>query len=192
MVMALDPVRSPPAMAMLANVELSDQAMKLPARTGTARAYLDELMLQGCLMDAVNVMARLLPRQYALAWAAECVRQDILAQQPPDRDEWTRFSAVDRYMRAPSEDARALCQDLAERARYRTPVAWLAAAVGWTGGSIVPPPSPPSPPPETLTTIAVSACIILLAARIPEQLNERLLNYIQRALAMFSTPTGAA
>jgi hypothetical protein len=193
MVMALDPVRSPPAMALLANVDLSERAQKLSARTGTARAYFDELLLQGCLTDAVAVMCRLLPRQYCLAWAADCVREDISSQQPPDRDEWTRFAAVDRFLRAPADDARAMCAELAERAGYKTPVAWLAAGAGWTGGSLAPPGTPqPIPPPDNLTGIACSACVILLAARVPEQMDERLLKYMQRALAMFATPSGGA
>jgi len=190
MVLSLDPQRSPPAMVLAAQLELSAEAQAVPSRSGTARAYLDELILQGLLQDAVALMCRLLPRQYCLAWAADCVRTDLAAMPSPDRDEWARFAACDRYLRAPSEEARAVCADLAERANFKTAAAWLAAGVGWTGGSLAPPHVDVVAPPETLTATACGACVTLLAARVPAQMPDRLREYLARAITMFGAPIG--
>jgi hypothetical protein len=174
------------ASTMLAPLEqLGDEAKRRIDPLVSVRAYLDSLRQDGLLNDAVDVVSYVLPKQYAIAWGCDCWRA---AQEGGDADpvEKSAAAAAQRWLQDPSEENRRAALMLADRLGYRTAGAWLAAAAGWTGGSMMPSGEYEVPPPPGLSGNAVSAALKLLAAGDPDAFNERLGGFIERAIATFA------
>jgi hypothetical protein len=179
-------IESGVASTMLTPLErLGDEAKRRIDPLLSVRAYLDSLRRDGLLSDAVDVVSYILPKQYAIAWGCECWRA-VHESQDPDPVEKSAAAAAQRWLQDPSEDNRRAALALADRLGYRTAGAWLAAAAGWTGGSMMPSAEYEVPPPPGLSGNAVSAAIKLLAALSPEAFNERLAQFVDRALAAFA------
>jgi hypothetical protein len=174
------------ASTMLAPLEqLGDEAKRRIDPLVSVRAYLDSLRQDGLLNDAVDVVSYVLPKQYAIAWGCDCWRA---AHEGGELDpgEKSAAAAAQRWLQDPSEENRRAALMLADRLGYRTAGAWLAAAAGWTGGSMMPSGEYEVPPPPGLAGNAVSAALKLLAAGDPDAFNERLGGFIQRAIATFA------
>lgn len=174
------------ASTMLAPLEqLGDEAKRRIGPLVSVRAYLDSLRQDGLLNDAVDVVSYVLPKQYAIAWGCDCWRA---AQEGGEVDpvEKSAAAAAQRWLQDPSEENRRAALMLADRLGYKTPGAWLAAAAGWTGGSMMPSGEYEVPPPPGLSGNAVSAALKLLAAGDPDAFNERLDGFIERAIATFA------
>jgi hypothetical protein len=185
MVNALDP-QSNVASTMLAPLErLGDEAKRRIDPLLSLRAYLDSLRRDGLHGDAVDVVSYVLPKQYAIAWGCDCWRAAHVGgdADPIDR---SAASAAQRWLQEPTEENRRSALELADRLGYRTPGAWLAAAAGWTGGSMMPSGEYEVPPPPGLSGNAVAAAIKLVAAADPEHFDERLAGFVDRALATFA------
>jgi hypothetical protein len=74
--------------------------------------------------------------------------------------------------------------EAAEAADYAHAEAFLAAAVGWSSGSLAPEGEAEVRPPDHLTAVAVAACLVMAAAAEPELMNQRGSEFVERALAM--------
>lgn len=164
---------------------LSDEARGRLDQSLNVRTYLDRLLGEALAADGVSIIARMLPRKYAIAWACDCF-EAAAAGQELDPIERSGLSAAKRWLTDPTEDHRRAAMDLAERLGYATPGAWLAAAAGWAEGSLAPPDVNAVPPPETLAGDAVAAALKLLAAADTEHFAARLEQYARRALEMFA------
>jgi len=188
MLSALEP-DSKYSCTMLASLEaLSDEARERLDQTLNVRAYLDHLLGAELAADGVVVVARLLPRKYAIAWACECF-DAATAGTELDPVERSGVAAAKRWLSDPTEEHRRAAMDLADRLGYATPGAWLAAAAGWAEGSLAPPDVSAVAPPETLAGDAVAASLKLLAAADAEHYAARLDGYVRKALDTFA-PTG--
>ena len=185
MLKALD-LESDVASTMLAPLDrLGDEAKRRIDPLVSLRAYLDSLRRDGLLGDAVDVVSYVLPKQYAIAWGCECWRVAHERAEPDPVDK-SAAAAAQRWLQDPSEENRRAALMLADRLGYRTAGAWLAAAAGWTGGTMMPGGEYEVPPPPGLSGNAVSAALKLLAATEPDAFNERLAQFVDRALAAFA------
>jgi len=174
------------ASTMLAPLEqLGDEAKRRIDPLVSVRAYLDSLRQDGLLNDAVDVVSYVLPKQYAIAWGCDCWRAAYEGGEA-DPGEKSAAAAAQRWLQDPSEENRRAALMLADRLGYKTAGAWLAAAAGWTGGSMMPSGEYEVPPPPGLSGNAVSAALKLLAAGDPDAFNERLGGFIERAIATFA------
>ena len=185
MVKALE-TQSQVASTMLASLEqLGAEARRRIDPMVSVRSYLDSLRRDGLLGDAIDVVSYVLPKQYAIAWGCECWR---LAHEglEPDPGDKGAAAAAQRWLKDPSEENRRAALTLADRLGYRTPGAWLAAAAGWSGGSMMPSGEYEVPPPPGLSGNAVAAALKLLAALDPEQFNARLARFVDHAIATFA------
>jgi len=190
MIKALD-AQSQVSSTMLASLrQLGDEAKRRIDPALSVRAYLDSLRRDGLLGDAVDVLTHLLPKQYAIAWGCECWRG---AHEGAEADpvEKSAAAAAQRWLQDPSEENRRGALELADRLGYQGAGAWLAAAAGWTGGSMLPSGEYEVPPAPGLPGNAVAAAVKLLAAADPEHFDERLAQFVDRALATFA-PAGEA
>ncbi|MCD9033574.1 hypothetical protein LDO32_17820 [Luteimonas sp. Y-2-2-4F] len=151
----------------------------LPART-TPQAAVRALLDHGRAQEAVQLLARLLPKRYVVAWLCQCARDE-----PLDADDRAGALAAERWVRDPGEASRRAAYEFAAAAGYRAPGAWLAAAAGWSGGSLAPAAQDtPVPPPPDLTARAATAAVNLLAALEPARFEARRAAFVERALAL--------
>ncbi|MFC3550063.1 DUF6931 family protein [Lysobacter cavernae] len=143
---------------------------------GAVRALLDSDQPQ----DALKLLARLLPKPYAVAWLCQCARGEVLS--PEDR---AGAALAEKWLREPNEANRRAAFAFAHAGGYASFGAWLAAAVAWSGGSLAPASQDtPVPPAEHLTARAAVAAINLLAAQQPEHFQARRHAYAMRALEL--------
>jgi hypothetical protein len=191
MLAALEP-DSKHSCTMLAALEgLSAEARAKLDATINVRAYLEGLLNDGLPADGVAVVARLLPRKYAIAWGCECF-ESATAGREIDPIERSGLAAAKRWLADPTEEHRRAAMDLADRLGYGTPGAWLAAAAGWAEGSLAPPDVAAVAPPETLAGDAVAAALKLLAAADIDAFSMHLATYVRRALDTFAPAPGGA
>lgn len=141
------------------------------------------LLDYGLTADALSLLARLLPRPYAVAWVCQCGSRQTLGEH--DR---AGLALAETWVRDPGEAHREAAATFANVHRYRTIGAWAAAAAGWTGGNLNPRHEQPTPPPQHLTAIAAMAAVNYMAALIPAQLDARRADFVQDALGLLGVP----
>ena len=179
---ALDADSELPCTTVLSIRRLSDDARDRLRPELNVRRYLDALLADGMRADAIDVLSHALPKRYAIAWALECLQSaDPATVSPIDR---TALAAVQRWLQDPSEANRRAAMDLAERLHYDSAGAWLAAAAGWSGGSLAPADLTAVEPGPALSGEAVAAALKLAAVSrgdFPGTLQQ----FIAHALATF-------
>jgi hypothetical protein len=144
------------------------------------QAAVQALLAAGHTQDALKLLARLLPKRYAVAWLCQCARDEAL-----EAEDRAGASLAEQWVRDPSEPNRRAAFDFATAGGYRSLGAWLAAAAGWSGGSLAPASqATPVPPAEHLTARAAVAAINLLAARVSEAFEARRLAFIGHAVGL--------
>jgi hypothetical protein len=130
--------------------------------------------------DALKLLARLLPKRYAVAWACQCAR-DL----PLPLEDKAGAALAEQWVRDPDEPQRRAAFEFANAGGYRTIGTWLAAAAGWSGGSLAPASQEtPVPPAEHLTACAVVAAINLMAGLEPGRFEQRRTEFMARAMSL--------
>jgi len=120
--------------------------------------------------DAVQFLARALPKREAVWWACLCSRET-----PAGEGEAACAAAIEAaesWVRRPSEEHRRKAQQASEPAGAH-PARWAATGAFWSGGSIAPPDAPEVKPPEDLTARAVAGAVMMAAAAEPKQIDLR-------------------
>ena len=189
MLKALDPASDVSSVVLSSLERLGDDARRKLDPAINVRGFLDRLRSEGLLSDAVDVLTHVLPKQYAIAWGCECWQAAHEGREvdPVDR---TACSAAQRWLKEPTEDHRRAALELADRLGYKSSGAWLAAAAGWTSGSMLPVGRPEVPTPATLPGVAVAASVKLAAASDPPTFDQRLGEFVDRALTAFAPAIG--
>lgn len=141
------------------------------------------LLDDGLTADALSLLARLLPRRYAVAWVCQCGSRQTL-----DDHDRAGLALAEAWVRDPRETHRASAAKFASDHRYRSIGAWSAAAAGWTGGNLNPRYEQPTPPPEHLTALAAMAAVNYMAALVPVQLDARRTAFVRDALGLLGVP----
>jgi hypothetical protein len=144
------------------------------------REAVQALLEGGETQDALKLLARLLPKRYAVAWACQCARDVVLPLE--DR---AGAALAEQWVREPEEPNRRAAFEFAHAGGYRSVGAWLAACAGWSGGSLAPATQEtPVPPAEHLTACAVVAAINLMAGLDPERFEQRRAGFMARAMSL--------
>ena len=144
------------------------------------REAVQALLEGGETQDALKLLARLLPKRYAVAWACQCARDVALPLE--DR---AGAALAEQWVREPEEPNRRAAFEFANAGGYRSIGAWLAACAGWSGGSLAPATQQtPVPPAEHLTACAVVAAINLRAGLDPERFEQRRAGFMARAMSL--------
>lgn len=168
-------------------MEVSAPAQALLAATDEPRDAIQQLLDGGHDEDALKLLARLLPKRYAVAWLCQCAREE-----PLNLEDRAGASLAEAWVRDPAEGNRRAALEFANAGRYRSLGAWLAAAAGWSGGSLAPASQEtPVPPAEHLTARAVAAAATLMAALERDSFSERRRGYMQRAMSLLGEGGGA-
>lgn len=156
-------------------------ARLLPAMA--PHAAVQTLLDDGLTADALSLLARLLPRRYAVAWVCQCGSRQTLGEH--DRE---GLALAQAWVLDPGETQRQPAAAFASLHRYRTIGAWAAASAGWTGGNLNPRYEQPTPPPAHLTAIAAMAAVTCMAGLIPAQLEMRRTAFVRDALGLICIP----
>ena len=101
----------------------------------TSRQFLDKLVSEERLVDAVNFCAYLLPRREAVWWACQCVRALAAPQKP---DEGHALAAAEAWVKEPEEEHRNNALQWGLHGKSAWPATWAALAAGWAGNTAVP------------------------------------------------------
>jgi hypothetical protein len=169
-------------------MELSPSASALLRADMTAQVAIQDLLAAGQQQDALKLLARLLPKRYAVAWLCQCARDQALTQE--DR---AGASLAEQWVREPSESNRRAAFEFANAGGYKSVGAWIAASAGWSSGSLAPAAQEtPVPPAEHLTARATVAAINLMAALDATQFEVRRAAFIDRAMSLLQAGGSAA
>lgn len=167
-----------PALALARDMDLSEAGRALLGGTMNLRAAIATCAEARLLADGVRLMARGLSGTLLIAWGEACLEEGRKGRPaPPDQ---ACLEAVRTWRARPEDGPRQAAAQAAEQAGLGSPAAWLAAAVGWTGGSLAPPDVDPVPPPDFLPAKAVATALILSAATDPDGGTARLMGYLRR------------
>lgn len=132
--------------------------------------------------DALRLVARSLPRKFALAWACDSVKQALRPDSPSFEMDRAGVALAETWLANPSEKHRRLALEFAERNDFGCAGAWIAAAVGWMEGSLAPEGYEEVAPPEHLVYDAVVAAQMMMAASEPESMAECLARFVAGAV----------
>lgn len=163
-------------------MEVTEPAAALLKGDMTAETAVKTLAGAGHVQDALKLVARLLPKRYAVAWLCQCARDQAL--NPEDK---AGASLAEKWVREPNESNRRAAFEFADAGGYKSTGAWLAASAGWSGGSLAPASQEACvPPPDHLTACAVVAGINMLAALDKTAFEARRVSFIQPAMALLN------
>ncbi|MFC5525017.1 DUF6931 family protein [Rhodanobacter ginsengisoli] len=163
-------------------MELSEPASALLKPDMTAQTAVQTLVGAGQVQDALKLLARLLPKRYAVAWLCQCARDQVL-----DPEDKAGASLAEKWVREPNESNRRAAFEFASAGGYKSAGAWVAAAAGWSGGSLAPASQETAvPPADHLTACAVVAAINMLAALVIDKFEARRASFIEPALNLLN------
>lgn len=164
-------------------MELSEPAIAHLRPDMSALSAVQALLAADQVPDALKLAARLLPKRYAVAWMCQCARDQALS--PEDK---AGLSLAEAWVRDPGEGNRRAAFEFANAGEYQSIGAWLAAAAGWSGGSLAPAEQEQAvPPAEHLTARAVVAALNLMAGLVAEEFVERRRAFIARAATLLNS-----
>lgn len=148
----------------------------------TLEGHVRALLAAGLGEDALRLVARSLPRKFALAWACDNIKRAL--QPTSDTFELDRagVALAEGWLASPSERQRRMALEFAERNEFVGTGSWLAAAAGWMEGSLAPEGYAEVPPPAHLVYDAVIAAHLTLAAADAARLPELLQRFVTSAM----------
>jgi hypothetical protein len=186
MLEAFDPAAKGLARSFIASLDLSEAALTRLESGQNIRRYLDRLVADGLLGDALVIIARALPPQLVVAWGCECTRQILEGAGSPVEAERTGLALAEQCLKEPTIENRQLCLEFAEGARRLTASAWMATAAAWADGPLTPPTAPVKvDAPAQAVEDAVVAALRLAASREGKDAAPRLATFVTRALTLF-------
>ncbi len=124
--------------------------------------FFDALVANEIYPDAVQFMARALPKREAVWWACLCAREAPPAENAPPLA--AAIDAAESWVRRPSEETRRRAQKAAEAIEASHPARWAAMGAFWSGGSIAPPELAEVKPADDMTAKAVAGAVSMSAA----------------------------
>ncbi len=164
-------IKAATAQEVCAEYALSDEAKPLLRPDMPPLDFVAALTEAKQHSDAVQFLARALPKREAVWWAALCARE------APDVAVEKRFlaaiEAAENWVRKPTEENRRLAEKAAETVKESHPARWSALGAFWSGGSLTPEGAPEVKPAEDLTAKAVAAAIMISAGMEAKRLRQR-------------------
>ncbi len=144
---------------MCEEVELSDEARELLDDELQPKAYFDLLVRNGLEKDAIELMARWLPKREAVWWACLCAWSGCRPNPPKEVD--AALEAAVRWVQDPSEENRYAARTHGKAAGSGTPAGVVALAAFNSAVSMSLPDLPKVPPPPGLTAKMIAGAVSL-------------------------------
>ena len=155
----LPKVEAAKAAEILELYESSEQAGALLQDDMAPDAFLEALLKEELVEEAISFLAYALPGREAIWWGVRCVRAVSPAELQDE--ETAALEAVDTWLAEPSDENRRAAFTAAEAATYGTPAGCIALAVFFTEGSMSPVDCPEVPVGEGFCARTVAAAVHL-------------------------------
>jgi hypothetical protein len=139
--------------------------------------------------DAIEFLARALPKREAVWWSGLCARE-VLPQEAPPPKLVAAVQAAEAWVYRPTEENRRKAQQSAEAITKSHPAQWTAMGAFWSGGSMAPADVPEVKPPEQATARAVAGAIVMAATVDPMQAQERFARFLNYGVDIANGGTG--
>jgi uncharacterized protein DUF6931 len=134
-------------------------------------AFVEVLIQKSLHADAVQFLARALPKREAVWWACLCTR-DLGVEAKPSPPK-AALEAAEAWVYRPSEENRRKAEVASQALAQPHPARWTAMAAFWSEGSLAPVDAPHVKPPEDFTAKAVAGAIMMAAGLQPEKAQDR-------------------
>ncbi len=172
---------------ILTTYEPSDEILALTNNDMAPDEFLQITIDNKLYLDAISFLAHALPMRESIYWAY--LTTNFLAAKFTDK-ELAVLKTVKDWFSSPDETTRRQNGKLAEDLKLKSGPAWLAEAVFWSGGSILPPESPATEAPPFLYAKAVIGAISLSIALNEEDEKTLIANYIHSLKIGFNLAQG--
>lgn len=161
--------------------ELNDVGTDLLKDDIETTEFLNLLISNESYTDAINLLSHSLPKREAVWWACICAKQHSEQLNNELYDETLKIA--EKWVYDPSEKNRRTAEFYAEKGKYETAAAWVAAAAFWSGDSIVAENEPKIAPDEYLYAHAVSGSILTsVSMEADENMSEVFKKYIEHGI----------
>lgn len=150
--------------------------------------FLDVLVAHSLYADAMQFLARALPKREAVWWSSTCSRE--LATDAKQPELAVGLDAAENWVYRPTEENRRNTEKAANAIKVSHPARWTAMAAFWSGGSLAPPDAPEVKPAEDFTAKAVAGAVMMAAALDPMESQARNKRFIQSGLDIANGGTG--
>ncbi len=165
--------------------KLGEDAKALLKDEHTPRQFLELLIGKELYLDAIRLLAYVLPKREAVGWGCLCVRHSLGTEDASKISE--THVAVERWVSNPDEGNRRAAKIAADKEGLESPSASLALAAFFSGGSIAPANLEPVAPADHLTPQFVAGTIIVSALKNqPEKAPEKYRVFLQKGMALMA------
>ena len=161
---------------------LSAKAISVAQSCEVKSSFESELVRENLLKDAIRWRAHTMPKPAAVLWVGGCASEQM--QSEKSQVQLSAFSAALAWANEPTEENRVKSASLAEEAKFEGLGGVLAAAAGWSGGSLAPAGLTEVPPDDRLTGRCASIVFDLVdGAGTPMESAARLREFLKRSLS---------
>jgi hypothetical protein len=129
--------------------------------------FVDALISHAAYRDAIEFLARALPKREAIWWSCLCARQILEARTRPELI--TCVQAAEDWVHRPTEENRRKAEAAGTAIGDSHPGRWTALAAFWSGGSMAPPGAPEVEPSNDFSAKAVAGAILMAAGLDPKE-----------------------
>lgn len=173
--------RTPSVPDLARMAELEDEALECVDPALGVPQFLERLSAEALHLDAIRVLAHLLPARSAVWWGWGCAVQS--AGEPVPEELKPCIEATRAWIAEPSEVHRRAAGDAAEAVEDPNPASLAALAAFLSGGSIAPVGLPDVPaPPMVASKLAAGAVCMAARNDDPVAMQERLELYLKQGI----------
>ena len=137
--------------------------------------------------DAVQFLARALPKREAVWWSCACTREILAADSPPELA--AAVEAAESWVYRPTEENRRKAQRTGNAIEESHAAKWAAMGAFWSG-SLAAPDAAEVPPPEDLTAKGVASAVMMAATTEPKQTQARFKIFFDYGIDIANGGTG--
>jgi hypothetical protein len=146
------------ARAFSAELPLAEESVALLTEKMSVPEFLDQLMVNQRWIDAVQVLARMMPSREAVWWASQCAANVCGPETRPQELQAVR--AAETWVTDMSESTRYAAFEAAKQARLGSPANCVAMAAFVAGPSLAPRGSAPVAPAADLAAQMVAGTVM--------------------------------
>lgn len=158
----LDNVAAKTASEICARFQLEHEGARVLLRDDVPPGeFLDLLIHNDHLTDAVRLLAYALPAPAGVLWACRCVRDRPAPERKPEQD--AALEAAENWAKAPGDDRARAALQAAQAAPLSTAAGCAAMAAFFGGNNIAPEGAPPVPPPPDVAPRIIAGSIVIAA-----------------------------
>ena len=137
--------------------------------------------------DAVQFLARALPKREAVWWSCLCARDVLRADAPPELP--GAVETAESWVYRPTEENRRKAQKIGKAIEESHPAKWAAMGAFWSG-SLGAPGGPEVKPPDDLTAKAVIGAVMMAATAEPKETEARFKTFFDYGIDIANGGTG--